>query len=88
MEAGRLGDKSNVWGVATFRILRTRPQPKTVVEQTAFAKWLDQRSDREQARADRNHGAEGVIPTPLWIALLLSAAISSSCSCSPSRTAG
>ena len=34
-------------------------------------KWLDQRSDREEARADRTHGAEGVIPLPLWIVLFL-----------------
>ena len=27
----------------------------------------------ESARADRTHGAEGVIPTPLWIVLLLTA---------------
>ena len=39
------------------------------------AKWLDQRTDREDARADRTHGAEGVIPTPLWIVLFLSAVI-------------
>src|SRR4029078_10924129 len=38
-------------------------------------KWLNQRTDREAARADRTHGAEGVIPAPLWIVLLLSAVI-------------
>ena len=27
------------------------------------------------ARSDRTHGAEGVIPTPLWIVLFLSAGI-------------
>ena len=41
----------------------------------AYAKWLDQRAERQSARADRTHGAEGVIPVPLWIVLLLSAAI-------------
>jgi hypothetical protein len=74
MEAGTLGDKANPWGVATFRTLKT-VQPRSASEQAAFAKWLDQRSDREQARADRIHGGEGVIPVPLWIVLLLSAAI-------------
>ena len=27
------------------------------------------------ARSDRTHGAEGVIPTPLWIVLFISAAV-------------
>jgi hypothetical protein len=74
MEAGTIGDKANPWGVATFRTLE-KVQPRSATEQAAFAKWLDQRSDREQARADRIHGGEGVIPVPLWIVLLLSAAI-------------
>ena len=44
-------------------------------EQAAFSKYLDQRTDREDARSDRTHGGEGVIPVPLWIVLFLSAAI-------------
>jgi hypothetical protein len=72
MESGTLGDIVNPWGVATFRILKT-VEPKSASEQAAYAKWLDQRSDREDARADRTHGAEGVIPVPLWIVLLISA---------------
>ena len=74
MQAGTLGDTVNLWGVATFRTLKT-VEPRSASEQAAFAKWLDQRSDRETARAERNHGAEGVIPVPLWIVLLLSAAV-------------
>ena len=74
MQAGTLDDKANPWGLATFRTLKT-VQPRTATEQAAFSKWLDQRSDREQARADRIHGGEGVIPVPLWIVLLLSASI-------------
>src|SRR5580765_2955757 len=61
MESGTLGDIVNPWGVAMFRILRT-VEPKSASEQAAYAKWLDERSDREDARADRIHGAEGVIP--------------------------
>ena len=57
-----------------FRTLRTVSR-STASEQAAYAKWLDQRSDRENARADRTHGAEGVIPLPLWIVLLLSAVV-------------
>jgi hypothetical protein len=74
MEAGTLGDKPNPWGVVTFRILSSA-DPQTATEQAAYSKWLDQRSDREQARVDRIHGGEGVIPVPLWIVLLLTAAV-------------
>ena len=74
MESGALGDAVNPWGVAMFRTLMTT-EPGTAAEQAAYGKWLDQRSDREDARSDRTHGAEGVIPTPLWIVLFLSAVI-------------
>ena len=36
-------------------------------EQSAFDKWLDQTSDRETARSDRLHGAEGIIPSSIWL---------------------
>jgi len=74
MKAGTLGDAINPWGVRSFRTLQ-KANPRTATEQAAFGKWLDQRADRENARADRVHGAEGVIPTPLWIVLFLSAVI-------------
>jgi hypothetical protein len=72
MESGALGSGHNPWGLAMFRTLRT-VKPRSAAEQAAYGKWLDQRTDRESARADRTHGAEGVIPTPLWIVLFLSA---------------
>ena len=72
MEAGTLTDGYNPWGVAMFDTLKT-VEPHSASEQAAYSKWLDQRTDRETARADRTHGAEGVIPTPLWIVLVLSA---------------
>jgi hypothetical protein len=74
MEAGTLGNSFNPWGVAMFRTMQT-VEPQSNAEQAAFGKWFDQRSDRENARVDRVHGAEGVIPAPLWIVLLLSASI-------------
>ena len=74
MQAGTLGDTANPWGIAMFRTLRT-VQPRSAAAQTAYSKWFDQVSDRENARADRTHGAEGVIPAPLWIVLLLTAGI-------------
>ena len=74
MESGTLDNALNPWGVALFRSLQ-ETEPRTPSEQAAFSKYLDQRSDREDARSDRTHGGEGVIPTPLWIVLFLSAAI-------------
>jgi hypothetical protein len=74
MTSGTLGDAPNPWGVALFRSLRGT-EPRLASEQAAFSKYLDQRSDREDARADRTHGGEGVIPAPLWIVLFLSAGI-------------
>ena len=74
MESGSLGEGYNPWGNALFGTLKT-VQPRSASEQAAYSKWLDQRQDREDARADRVHGAEGVIPAPLWIVLLLSALV-------------
>lgn len=74
MRAGTLGGAPNPWGVALFNSLQAI-EPRSASAQAAFSKFLDERSDREDARADRTHGAEGVIPTPLWIVLFLSAGI-------------
>lgn len=74
MESGDAIDAINPWAVVMFRTLRT-VEPKSASEQTAYSKWFDQRLDREAARADRLHGAEGVIPAPLWIVLFFSAGV-------------
>src|SRR3954449_6753889 len=68
MERGTQGDAVNPWGVALFRTLKT-VEPRSASEQTAYDKWLDQRTDREAARNARIHGAGGGIPTPLWLGL-------------------
>jgi hypothetical protein len=73
LESGTLGEELNPWGAAMFRTIRT-VEPRLASEQTAYDKWFDERSAREDARADRTHGAEGVIPVQLWIVLFLSAA--------------
>ncbi len=73
MKSGTLGDRANVWGVALLRSLRAT-EPRSASEQAAYSNFLDERSDREDARADRVHGA-GVIPAPVWIVLFLSAGI-------------
>ena len=69
-ESGTQGDEINPWGVELFRTIRT-VQPETPSEEAAYGKWLDETSDRGAARIDRIHGAVGVIPTPLWVVLLL-----------------
>jgi hypothetical protein len=74
MEAGTQGDTINPWGVRLFQTLE-RVDPRTATEQSAYDKWLDQTSTREQARQDRIHGAVGVIPSPLWVVLLFIAGV-------------
>jgi hypothetical protein len=74
MEAGTIGEELNPWGVAMFETIET-VEPETAAEQAAYGKWLDQTSDREKARADRIHGAVGVIPTPLWFVLFFTSAV-------------
>jgi amino acid transporter len=74
MQEGDLDEAINPWGIALFRTIRAA-DPSGTVQETAFAKWLDQTSDREEARRDRIHGAAGITPTTIWIVLLLSASI-------------
>jgi hypothetical protein len=68
IDAGTLGDVVNPWGVEMFRTLRS-VNPQTATEQSAYDRWMDQTAQRQQARIDRVHGAEGIIPLPVWIAL-------------------
>jgi len=74
MENGTVGDAINPWGVALFTSLKLA-KPKTSTEDAAYSKWLDQTSDREEARQDRVHGAAGIIPTSIWVVLFFTAAI-------------
>lgn len=74
MEDGSLGEDVNPWGVAQYATLQGL-ELGSPVEEAAYGKWLDQTSAREIARQDRIHGAEGVMPQPLWIALFLISAI-------------
>jgi hypothetical protein len=74
MENGTLGDTFNPWGFRMFQTL-LEADPVTPAEETAYGKWLDQSSDRQDARNDRVHGSEGVVPTPLWIVLFLTAGV-------------
>jgi hypothetical protein len=74
MEHGRGGDTINPWAIALFRSLRLA-NPTSASEQAAYGKWLDQTSDREEARRDRLHGAEGIIPNSIWLVLFLIAGV-------------
>lgn len=74
MEDQNLGDTFNPWGLAMFNTLQTI-EPDGPTEEAAYDKWLDQTSAREEARLDRIHGAEGILPGPLWVALFLMAAV-------------
>jgi hypothetical protein len=74
MESGDSPRNINPWGVAMFRSLQ-EVTPSTPTQQSAYDKWLDQTSTREEARRDRIHGAAGIIPAPIWFVLFLTAAI-------------
>jgi hypothetical protein len=64
----------NPWGIPLFERIRAT-SPRIFTEQTAYSKWLDQTSNREQSRLDRVQAAEGVVPTPLWVILLVMASL-------------
>ena len=74
METGRGSETINPWGLSMFRTLQA-VEPETAAEQSAYDAWLAQTSAREEARRDRLHAAEGVVPHPIWIVLLLSSTL-------------
>ena len=74
MAEGNGGDTINPWSIALFRSLQL-VDPRTAPEQAAYSKWLDQTSDREEGRRDRLHGAEGIIPTSIWLVLFVIAGV-------------
>jgi hypothetical protein len=74
MESGSLGEDINPWGVAMFKTARDI-ELDTPNQEASYGKWLDQTSDRELSRQARIHGAAGLMPIPLWIALFFISAI-------------
>ena len=74
METGSETGAVNPWGLALFRTMQA-VEPGTAAEQSAYDKWFDLTSSREEARRDRVHASEGVIPTPPWRVLSFIAAI-------------
>jgi hypothetical protein len=67
--AGTLGDALNPWSAKMFRTIST-VQPSSATEQSAYDRWTDETLARQQARTDRLHVAQGIIPAPLWLVLL------------------
>jgi hypothetical protein len=74
METGSETGAINPWALAMFRTMQA-VQPATAAEQSAYDKWFDLTSTREEARRDRVHASEGVIPTPLWRVLFFIAGL-------------
>jgi hypothetical protein len=74
MEDATIGESLNPWAVEMFRTVRM-VEPVTASEQSAYDRWLDQTTARDQARNDRIHGAVGVIPTTLWVVLFFTAGL-------------
>ena len=68
MEDGTLHDQLNPWGPTMFSTLQD-VELTLPVEEASYDQWLEQTSTRQLGRQDRIHGAAGVMPTPLWIAL-------------------
>ena len=64
----------NPWGLTLFETLRSI-DPHTASEQSAYDAWLSQTSTREEARRDRLHAAEGIVPMPVWLVLFLTAGL-------------
>lgn len=74
LRSGGTAPDVNPWGAALFRGLRD-VEATTPLHSAALQQWLAQTADRERGRQDRLHAAEGVIPTPLWIVLLVGAGL-------------
>lgn len=74
MESGAELVSINPWILALFETLQT-VEPQSNSEQSAFDEWLGLRETLDEARRDRLHSAEGIVPLPIWIVLFLLAGI-------------
>jgi hypothetical protein len=70
VDAGTFEDGINPWGAKMFFTIRS-VKPTSATEQSAYDRWMSETSDRQQARTDRLHGADGIIPLPVWVVLLV-----------------
>lgn len=71
LESGGGTDQINPWAVEMFKTFQTI-EPKTNSEQSAYDNWLSLAQTREEARRDRLHAAEGIVPLSVWWVLFLS----------------
>ena len=62
------------WSLTLFQTFKG-VTPTKATEQSAYDKWLDQTSEREEGRRARLHNADSVLPAPLWFILIVSAVI-------------
>jgi hypothetical protein len=67
-------DQINPWGAQLFRTLH-EIEPEANSEQSAYDQWLGLTQAREEARRDRLHAADGIVPLPVWIVLFLTAGL-------------
>ncbi|MGH2635728.1 MAG: hypothetical protein ACRDHU_06255 [Actinomycetota bacterium] len=74
MESGEDLTSINPWILALFESLQT-VEPVSNSEQSAFDEWLGLREALDEARRDRLHSAEGIVPPPIWLVLFFSAGI-------------
>jgi hypothetical protein len=74
LSSGTMTDGTNPWGVELYRTIQT-VQPRSDTAQSAYDRWMDQSSQRQRARNDRIHGAEGILPAPLWVVLYVAAGV-------------
>ncbi|MEV7647569.1 hypothetical protein [Arthrobacter sp. NPDC089319] len=68
LERGQLSESINPWGGQMYLTIKAA-HPQSTAEQSAYDRWMDQTGERERARVDRIHAAQGLVPLPLWIAL-------------------
>ena len=87
MEAGSQGDAINPWAVALFQTVKG-VEPKSASEQSAYDKWLDQTSDREEGSPGSRPRRGGRVAGAALDRALLPSRRSSSCTCSSSPIAG
>jgi hypothetical protein len=74
MESGAEFTSINPWILSLFETLQT-VEPVSNSEQSAFDEWLGLREALDEARRDRLHSAEGIVPAPIWLVLFFTAGI-------------
>ena len=75
MEDGKGGDTINPWAVALFRTLQAREPDQRQPSRPRTASGSIRPRTARRRRRDRLHGAEGIIPTSIWLVLFLIAGV-------------